>query len=472
MPYVLGIDLGSGHTAAAICRNERDHWSDPELLRLGAQSPAVASVLHLTTDGAVEVGEWAAPGAPAHRIARGFVDRIGDEVPFSLGGQHYLAEVLAAALVGWVADTAEAAEGAPATQVVVTHPAGWGTHRRTVLQHALREAGLTDLTLLPRPVAAAERHTAVDRVDVGDEVAVYALGHSRFEAAILRRGSFSFELRGHAESAAELGGSLFDDLLVDHVLAELGGGEPTAQLRFACTAARERLSVDTSVSIPATLAGLPDPDHAVVVYRPDLERLIRPAVESTVAVLTRTVRTAGTEPGELHGVLLVGGCARTPLVAELVSAGLRARTIAAPEPAAAVALGAALAGTKIAKPTVRAAALAPSAVGVSHTDLLRMSDYSEDEHFADLDEIVHIGPPPPRPPVDVPPLDPPQRGLRRLLGRRDDDYEPDDLDDDPEEDVDAEEDVDVVDWDDVVPDPVPRARRRSSRTLERDGDDR
>ena len=463
MPYVLGIDLGSGHTAAAICRNERDHWSDPELLRLGAQGPAVASVLHLTRDGAVEVGEWATPGAPAHRIARGFVDRIGDEVPFSLGGQHYLAEVLAAAFVGWVADTAEAAEGAPPTQVVVTHPAGWSAHRRTVLQHALREAGLTDLTLLPRPVAAAERHAAVERVDVGDEVAVYALGHSRFEAAILRRGSFGFELRGHAESAAALGGSLFDDLLVDHVLAELDGAAPTAQLRAACTAARERLSVDTTVSIPAP----PGADRAaVLVHRPDLERLIRPAVESTVAVLTRTVRTAGAEPGELHCVLLVGGCASTPLVAELVSAGLRARTVAAPEPAAAVALGAALAATLIAKPTVRAAALAPSSLGVTHTDLLRMSDSAADERMADLDEIVHIGPPPPRPPVDIPPLDAPPRGLRRILRRRDaddaDDYEPDDAADDVAADV-ADED-----WDDVVVD----RGRRSRRPLERHGDER
>lgn len=456
MPYALGIDLGSGHTAAAICRNERDGWAEPELLRLDAERAAVASVLHLTREGTVEVGGWAVQnGASAHRIARGIVDRIGDEVPYSLGGQHYLAEVLAAALVGWVADTAELAEGGPPSQLVVTHPAGWGAHRRTVLQHALREAQLPEVTLLPRPVAAAESHAIAERVEVGEELAVYALGHSRFEAAIVRRGAFGFELRGHAETATELGGSLFDDLLTDHVLAELDNVPATAQLRAACTEARERLSEETTVTVPAPPGA---PRAAVLVNRTDLERLIRPAVESTVQVLTRTVRTAGTEPSELRGVVLVGGCARTPLVTELVSAGLRARAVAAPAPETAVAVGAALAGTRVAKPTVRTSS-APMALAVQngvsqHTDLMRMDDEEVDQ-LDDFAEAIHVGPPPPRPAVDIPPLEPPKRGLAARLGRK---READDL---REDDLDAEDlEADDIDADDIDPDDLVRDRRR------------
>jgi molecular chaperone DnaK (HSP70) len=142
MPYALGIDLGTARTTAAVSRTSRDGWSEPEVVPLDAADalPGVASVLYLTSDDAVEVGEAAirlGSGGP-ERVARDFLDRIGDEVPLALGGQYYPAETLAAALVAWVVDRVEEQEGTPATQLVVPHPVGWGVYRRTVLQAALR----------------------------------------------------------------------------------------------------------------------------------------------------------------------------------------------------------------------------------------------------------------------------------------------------------------------------------------------
>src|ERR1044072_2370187 len=163
MPYALGIDLGSGHLAAAICRNDRERWSEPEVLTLDGVAVTEA-VLHLTDEGTVEVGERALRRVTSRpdRVTRGFVDRVGDEIPITLGGQPYPAEVLIAAVGGWISDYAEASEGMPPSQLVVTHPAGWGTHRRATLLGALRDAGLPELTLLPRPVAAAESYAAAD----------------------------------------------------------------------------------------------------------------------------------------------------------------------------------------------------------------------------------------------------------------------------------------------------------------------
>ena len=161
-------------------------------------------------------------------------------MPLSLGGRHYPAETLAAALVGWVVDRAEESEGMPATQVVVTHPVGWGAHRRAVLLAALREIDLPELTMLPRPVAAAEAYAASERLEVGEEVAVYSLGAGRFEAAVLRRGAFGFELRAHADSADVLGGALFDDLLAEHAISDIGElpDHPGGAGRAACCVRR------------------------------------------------------------------------------------------------------------------------------------------------------------------------------------------------------------------------------------------
>src|SRR5262245_50544228 len=140
MPYALGIDLGSSHLAAAICRNDRERSSEPEVLALDG-SPVTKAVLHLTDEGTVEIGDRALRQVMArpNRIARGFVDRVGDEIPITLAGQPYPAEVLIAAVVGWIVDYAEAAEGGPVGHLVVAHPAGWGSHRRATLLGALRE---------------------------------------------------------------------------------------------------------------------------------------------------------------------------------------------------------------------------------------------------------------------------------------------------------------------------------------------
>jgi hypothetical protein len=149
--------------------------------------------------------------------------------------------------------------------------------------------------------------------------------------------------------------------------------------------------------------------------------MIRPFVEHTVRILQRAI--SGTDEDALRAVVLVGGSAHVPLVAEVVSAAVRVRVVAAADPVTAVARGAALAGGKVAKPTVQAQALpvTPSvtpAAGV--TDLMR---------FDDIDaEVADIGPPPPRPPVEIAPLDPPARGLARLARRSRGGAEVDELD--------------------------------------------
>lgn len=478
MPYALGIDLGTARTTAAISRNDQEGWQEPQVVPLDGERAGVASVLHLTDHHAVEVGSEALRHAAMRpdRAARFFLDRIGDEVPLTLGGRHYPAELLTAALVGWVVDRAEEMEGMPATRLVVTHPVGWGAHRRAALLGALRDVNLPELTMLPRPVAAAEAHAAGDRVEVGEQLAVYSLGAGRFEAAVLRRGAFGFELCGHADSVEVLGGALFDDLLAEHVHAELGEvvGASLAGLRGACIEAKERLSTEIAVTIPA-----PPNTHraSVAVSRSAFEQLIRPAVESTVDLLVRTIKAAdpnSADPNdaELRAVVLVGGSARIPLVAELVAAAVRARVVVVADPGTAIARGAALAAAKVAKPTVRAPALAvtPTSTVTQHTDLMRMDEEDFEDDLPELGEVADIGPPPPRPPVEIQPLEPPPRGLAKMttrMTRRGGDL--DDLDRRPR---DQDRAWDFEDDDSNADSPADRPRRRRRDYAEATEDDR
>jgi cell division ATPase FtsA len=116
-------------------------------------------------------------------------------------------------------------------------------------------------------------------------------------------------------------------------------------LRRECAAAKERLSADTEVLVRVALPGIVT---EVRLGRAEFEEMIRPAVDETVAALDRVLRSAGTAPGALAAVLLIGGSAQIPLVIQEVSARLGRPVSVASDPQGMVAVGAALAARGVA----------------------------------------------------------------------------------------------------------------------------
>ena len=415
MPYVLGIDVGSSRTRAAISRHTPTGWSDPVLVGLGERQPGIPTVVYLAQDRSAVVGDEAErhAGADPTRIARDFTARIGDDVPLVLGGALCTAEELTAVLIRWVADRVAEHEGAPAERLVVTHPASWGSHRKALLRHELGRQELTDVTLLAEPVAVAEGYP----VAVGSLVATYVLGAATASAALLRRTSDAgFELVAQHTGSPDLAGCGFDDAIMDCVRAQVGTVldqlDPTepqawlamARLRGGCAGAKELLSVQPEVTLPV---GLPDGAVDVRVTRADFERIIEPAVNAGADLLARVTRSAG----EVVAVVLTGGSTRIPLVTAAIGGQSPARLVVGAVDA--VALGATAVATRL----LTGAAAVPVADDVAHTEVIERSaielyggafdPVAIDDEFGDV--------PPPRPPVEVAPLDLPERRLAKRL---------------------------------------------------------
>jgi hypothetical protein len=172
MPYALGIDIRAGSTVAAVARLYRDRWEPPEVVL------AIPSALAMTADGPVA----GVPGSGPD-VVRGFVDRIGDEVPLVVGGRPYRAAPLAAELIDHVVRRVEAAEGGPAGQIAVAVPGTWGPYRTGLLRDALAREGL-DATLVPAPVAAVAGYAAAGAADADELVVVHLPGD---EYGLVRR---------------------------------------------------------------------------------------------------------------------------------------------------------------------------------------------------------------------------------------------------------------------------------------------
>src|SRR4051794_28105177 len=98
---VLGIDIGTTYTAAALSTGGRT-----EVMTLGERAAQIPSVVCLRADGEILIGEAAErrSAAEPNRTAREFKRRLGDPVPLLLGGTPYGAETLYAHLLRWVVD--------------------------------------------------------------------------------------------------------------------------------------------------------------------------------------------------------------------------------------------------------------------------------------------------------------------------------------------------------------------------------
>jgi molecular chaperone DnaK (HSP70) len=128
MDYVLGVDLGTTYTAAAVALGGR-----AEVVPLGNRSAVVPTVVFLHDDGVMLFGDAANRRAltePA-RVAREFKRRVGDTAPLLLGGTPLSPQSLMARMLRWVVDQVSEQRGAPPAHVAVSHPANWGPYKRS-----------------------------------------------------------------------------------------------------------------------------------------------------------------------------------------------------------------------------------------------------------------------------------------------------------------------------------------------------
>ena len=349
MSYVVGIDLGTTSTVAAVCRP----GGTAQVVPLEGAAGAVPSAVYLGADGTFLVGEAAGRrelSDPGH-VVRDLTRRVGDPTPLLVGRQPVSPDELVARFLVRVVDDVAKRESGVAARVAVTHPAGWGPHRLGALHAALAAQGLGSATLIPEPVAAATGYAASARVEPGATVGVYDLGGGRCDATVLRRGPDGFTVVGSPDGVEQFGGTDLDEVVLAHIREALGPAweklDPTdpevlaaaADLRRAATAAKEALSHDTEVLIPVVLPGV---RTQVRLGRAEFEEMIRPALVETAESVRRALDGAGVSAADLAALVLVGGSSRIPLVPQLLSEEFGRDVTVAPDPVGVVAMGAAL----------------------------------------------------------------------------------------------------------------------------------
>ncbi|MFT7600977.1 MAG: molecular chaperone DnaK [Acidimicrobiales bacterium] len=357
MSYILGLDLGTTTTTAAL-----NDGTASTVFTHTAGETAIPSVVALDDTGSFLVGDAAVRHGVLDptAVAREFKRRFGDPTPILLRGTPVAANELMLHLATMVVDEVSGQVGERPDRLVVCHPANWGQFKVSLLDDTLTNSALPPHDLVSEPQAAAIHYAGLERVAVGSIVAVYDLGGGTFDAAVLRKTPGGWEMLGSPGGVERLGGIDFDAALFHQVLAtaaiDLDGFDDAhaatqlavARLREACSDAKRVLSSETATTVAVSLPGI---EETVRVTRAEFEAAIDPLIARSLEALDITLAKANVTADQLDRVLLVGGSSRIPLIAQRLASHTGRPLTTDSHPKHAIALGAAAMLTANVEPT-------------------------------------------------------------------------------------------------------------------------
>ena len=286
---VIGIDLGTSNSAAAVLRGDRPVIiPSAEGVSLGGK--AFPSYVAITADGQTLVGEPARRQAVANPegTATAFKRRMGRRETIRLRDRPFSPEQLSAFLLQKIKRDAEAFLGEPVKQAVVTVPAYFDDNQRSATKDACRIADLEVTRLVNEPTAAALAY-GLDRLGQELRIAVIDLGGGTLDVTIMEFGKGVFEVKA-TSGDTQLGGTDMSQLVFDSLAGRVrdeigvdirGDRMAAARLLEAAEMAKIELSASTTtrISLPFLTAVAGQPRHFEhVLTRTELERLVRPVI--------------------------------------------------------------------------------------------------------------------------------------------------------------------------------------------------
>jgi molecular chaperone HscA len=303
---VIGIDLGTTHSAAAFVHNGRAHiLSDAQgPLFVASTHQNISSVKRLLGKDVDDViGTFDYPLVSHNGMACFQAHPDQDPIsPIDISA-HILATLKDRATKALQALDVEAP---PVTHCVLTVPAYFDDRARQATKQAATQAGLTVLRLVNEPTAAALAY-GLDSDQTTDGIyGVYDWGGGTFDVSILRfrKGIFQVLATG---GDTNLGGDRLDEALFPLLKTHLSINEP-AQARPVARKLREALSNNPQATYQHE-------NQSITLTRDDFLTATSPLFEQTFTIFDHVCQEAGlSQP--LDGIILVGGTSRTPYISE------------------------------------------------------------------------------------------------------------------------------------------------------------
>lgn len=361
---IVGIDLGTTNSLVAIIHPET---KKAIVLKEHDSSALVPSVIHFDDRNNAVVGE-AAKGflisKPTQTIfsakrlmgksyrdvkdnASFFSYKVIDDdteglVKVQAGDKFYSPVELSSFILKELKQRAEHILKTPVNKAVITVPAYFNDTQRQATRDAGKLAGMDVLRIINEPTAASLAYGIGLDMNESRLIAVYDLGGGTFDISILRITAGVFDVLS-TNGDTFLGGDDFDNAIVKY-WAEKAGLTPddlaenrqlAQALRLKAEAAKVHLSGNDLFEDEWN-------NDKLVLSRQQLEALIAPFVDRTLACCSMAMKDAGLQVADIDTVVMVGGSTRVPFVKQSVSTFFGKPVNDTVNPDEVVALGAAI----------------------------------------------------------------------------------------------------------------------------------
>ncbi|MFA5198182.1 MAG: molecular chaperone DnaK [Candidatus Omnitrophota bacterium] len=354
MAKVIGIDLGTSNSAAAVMEGSRPVII-PSAEGAGvASGKAFPSYVAFTKDGQRLVGEPARRQAAIN--AEGTIQaakrKMGTDFKFNAHGKEYSPQQISAFILQKIKQDAESYLGDKVEEVVITCPAYFNDNQRQATKDAGEIAGLKVLRIINEPTAACLAY-GLEKAGKEQRIMVFDLGGGTLDVTIMEMAQGVFHVQS-TSGDTELGGTDMDRALLDYIAGQfkketgidLTNDKMAIQrVREAAEKAKIELSstVSTDINLPFITADAGGPKHlTMTITRAKLEDLVGPIIERCRQPIEQALNDAKLTVKDVDRIIMVGGPTRMPSVQKFVEDYIGKKIERGVDPMECVALGAAV----------------------------------------------------------------------------------------------------------------------------------
>ncbi len=354
MARVIGIDLGTSNSAAAVMEGGRPTLIPSAEGTTVGGGKAFPSYVAFTKEGQLLVGE------PARRQAAinpqgtitGFKRKMGTTHKYKIFDKEFTPQQLSAFVLQKIKKDAEAYLGDKVEEVVITCPAYFNDNQRQATKDAGEIAGFKVLRIINEPTAACLAY-GLGKEDKEQKILVFDFGGGTLDVTIMEMAQGVFEVKS-TSGDTQLGGRDMDEALMNYIIEEFkrdtgidlrNDAMALQRLREAAEKAKIELSstITTDINLPFITANQTGPKHLVMnITRAKLEELVRPIVEKTRHSIEQALSDAKLQPSDIDRIIMVGGPTRMPIVQQFVEDYIGKKIERGIDPMECVAFGAAI----------------------------------------------------------------------------------------------------------------------------------
>ena len=356
----LGIDLGTSNSAVV-----GNVAGDLRLFKTSDGTDVLPSVIYVDRRGHRFIGKSAQDrltSAPKN-VASGFKRLMGTSSVFTIAEESWTpiqcsAEVLKVLVAQAIAEN----PGDKIEGTVITIPAAFNQMQSEATIEAAKLAGLTEVSLLQEPVAAALAATAHGK-DKDGVFLIYDLGGGTFDLALVLSSAGSINIVAH-EGINMLGGRDFDRIMFDSIVrpwllatfslpVDFQADDRYSHLSSVSRSAVEKAKIQLSTTAEASIFASEDEIRAkdldgeeiylsIEVERDQLIDLISDRINDSIALCRKIITDNGYKNEDVARIVPIGGPSKMPIIREMLQHELGIEVETGLDPMTAVAAGAAI----------------------------------------------------------------------------------------------------------------------------------